>query len=166
MVPGNKLRFTRNVLYRLKRDYGVPADLYHRQSETFDLTTGRQTVDTIKLHVQRAVLLPKTVARSDFMTHASPGAARDFTYGGELGTIVREVLIDKRDVKTFSFDDYVNIYVIIGGTRYEITDYEELHGFYYYLKLKATPAAQLAQQKEQKIRDRITVSSDEEDTTA
>lgn len=165
MALGNKLRFISKVLYKLKRDYGSRVDLYHQVSETVDLTTGVKTVTKEKITVKRAILLP-TVIRSNFAYDLAYIAAnKNFTYGGIFSTDTRDIIIDRGDIKNFTFDDYKNIYIIIDGRRYEITEYKELdYKSAYHLKIKVTQGAQLSQIVDAKIHDRI-VASDETEST-
>ena len=158
MALGNKLRFIRSILYRLKRDYGSRADLYHQSSETIDLTTGKKSVVIDKLSVLRVILLPKTI-KSDFAYDLSFIAAnKNFTYGGVFSADTRQIIIDCRDIGSFTFDDRQNIYIIIDGRRFEISEVTELdYRAAYHLRIKETKGAQLSQVIEQQIIESVTI---------
>lgn len=158
MALGNKLRFIRSVLYRLKRDYGFQVDLYHQDSESIDFTTGRETVQKTEITVKRAILLPTSIANNLFKVL---NMATNFQYGGAKSLDTRDIIIDRRDLGSFVLDDYQNIYIIIANRRYEITKYIELdYSAAYYITLAATEGAQPAQAVPITIKDRIVVNSE------
>lgn len=163
----NRLSFIRGVLYRLKRNYGSLADIYHQESETVDLATGRKTVVKTKLSVKRAILMPTRVHSSFSYDLSFLAANKNFTYGGIYALCDRVIILDRRDLPN-EYDlsrDYMNKYIIIDLRRYEISEIEEFdHKAGYMVKLKHTKGAQLSQIVELKVLTLVNVDVESEDT--
>lgn len=56
-----QLKFARQVLYNLKRRYGVPADLYRITISNQNVQTGRTINQKEKYHIRKLVWLPNTM---------------------------------------------------------------------------------------------------------
>lgn len=125
MEPRNRLRFQQGALYRLKRDYGQPMDVYRQDSEAYNLITGAKTVVKSKFHVHRAVLMPGRSTRDFTQRLAYLAVNKDFTYGGLFDKTLRDLVIDRKDLKgefqTLTLDDYI----IIQHRRYQIKEIDE-----------------------------------------
>lgn len=133
----NKLRFIRNTIYRLKRDYGSASDIYYDQTDSVDLGTGARTVTIQNIIVKRTIPLPRRVQDNSLLSAAikelfNRGAVTDFGN--------REIMIDYRDLpKHFNFDR-VN-YIIFQNIRYEIVRYDDYETYAVVVSLKSTGGA-------------------------
>jgi hypothetical protein len=94
----NKMMFVRRALYALKREYGMPMDIYRLSNGVFDPTTGKQSQSKVKYHVQNALLLPTTMLRK-FLHNVSyeKATSREFSYGGSFEQDQKFVAVDLRD---------------------------------------------------------------------
>lgn len=165
MRPENRLRFIRDILYRLKRDYGSLADIYHQSSETIDLDTGRKVVTKSKISIRKTILLPNSVSIDSTYGTTYTNSDRKFVYGGFYSVGERGVIIDRKDLpKGYDLhDDHMNKYVIIQVRRYEIVEIQEMDNQSgYYIRLKELEGAQLAQTVEMKMADTIFVDTESE----
>jgi hypothetical protein len=134
----NKLRFQKQVIYRLKRDYGVPATIYRQTGETYDLKTGKKIVLKVYQHVDKIIFLPGVEAQ-DF-DYSSMGA--NFARGGFFGSTERLAAIDREDLNS-TFDILkLNDYIIKDHERYQIKRISPFEGgFAYWLVLDETANA-------------------------
>ena len=82
----SRLRQIRQIVYRLKRDFGTPAVLLKTESGTVDLETGAVTQSVTDYPISRAVILPRNIAR-EFLTT-----------GHQIDSSKRTLLIDRSDV--------------------------------------------------------------------
>lgn len=125
MHPRNRLRFQQGAAYRLKRDYGQPIDIYRQDSEAYDLVTGAKTVSKSKQHVKLGVLLPGRSSRDFTQRLAYLAANKDFTYGSLYDKTLRDLLIDRKDLKGEFQTLNLNDYIVIHHRRYQIKEIEE-----------------------------------------
>ena len=96
----NNLRQIQVILYRLKRNFGVPIILKRPRTQYNNVRTGQIIVDYEEIHIRRAPLLPRRNI-SDFVYDLSFIAAnKNFTYGGYFDTNDRWLIIDVRDLPT------------------------------------------------------------------
>jgi len=117
-----KLRsFAKRLLYRLKRSWGGPVDIYQQTTETVDWTVGKQTPTVVLHHIRLACLLP-------IADHNKQVLARylksEFRYGGITEYGDRQILVDRNDLKGIEIG-IENWYVIIDGTRYQIVQMQD-----------------------------------------
>jgi hypothetical protein len=117
----NTLRQIRQIVYRLKRDFGTPAVLLKTVSSALDVETGavNQTVDSYP--IRRAVILPRTIVRE----FSKQGHTND--------TSKRFCLISRADIT-------VNIgqgdHLQINGEKYSVAPVEsDLSDMNYLLEL-------------------------------
>jgi hypothetical protein len=130
----NKLRFIRNVIYRLKRDYGSAVDIYYDQTETVDLDTGTKTISVSDIRVKRAVPLPRKVEENKVLSAAIQEL---FRRGSVVVMADRQILLDYRDLpKAFRFDRVA--YVIFDNARYELISFDDYETHAVVMNLKAT----------------------------
>lgn len=88
---GSALPFIQDVIYNLKRDYGVKIAIISNTIVT-DLGTGVKTSTYDTVIIQKAILLPTSVT-SAFMQQLT---------NGRVGTVEkdqRQILIDKKDLR-------------------------------------------------------------------
>ncbi len=161
--PPNHLRFIRNILYRLKRDWGSLVDIYNESADTVDLMTGNRTVTKSKWTVRRGICLPSAIHRDSILASAMKNV---FEYGGTLQLGDKTVLLDRRDLpKGFKLGTE-NWYMVIDSLRYEIVRVEEYENQAAYLVvLKHTTGTQVAQFVDMKVRDRIGVTTEADGAT-
>jgi hypothetical protein len=115
----NSLRFIKNVLYTLKRDYGLPATIVWRTSSVPNLETGKLEVTQDSVAVNRAIVLPRVLQR-DFVYDLSFIASnKNFTYGGLFDKNSRKVYLDPDDLPA-GFDIKIGYWIIFNGIRYEV----------------------------------------------
>jgi hypothetical protein len=94
-APG--LRFIRDTIYSLKREYGLTIAV-GAVASALDLKSGIKTATYSVLVVKRAILLP-TSMYAQFM--------QTLTGGTKVGTIeknTRKILIDKQDIRAFDLN--------------------------------------------------------------
>lgn len=139
----NQLRFIRDVTYRLKRNYGLPADFYKLASSVVDRATGKKATDRLKVHVARIIALPSRNQREFYYDLSFIASNKNFTYGGFVDTDERKFIVDRRDLarKAFSILE-VGQYMVYKGQRFDIKEVAEFEDSYTYgLICKQTIAA-------------------------
>lgn len=126
MANRNTLRQIKLIIYKLKRQYGLPAILKHPLTSAYDVTTGETSITYRALPIKRVIRLPRRQI-SDFVYDLSFIAAnKNFTYGGYFDTNDRMFLIDTSDLpqsyrlpnptEEITTEDYL----IIDNRRYKI----------------------------------------------
>ncbi len=87
-------------MYRFKRSYGFPIDLYKLVSSVADPRTGKIVVTTRMFHVPKAVVLAGAQSRKQLARKMAAGteAARDFAASGSYDTNLLDFIIDRKDV--------------------------------------------------------------------
>ena len=122
MPARNVLRQAKNIIYALKREYGIPMDLkYVGDADTYNLENGTITRGLFTQHIKRAVILPQKL-KTDFVYDLSYIAAnKNFTYGGEFQAGTRSIFIDAHDLpKDFIITN--EMYLTCYNRRYEIVE--------------------------------------------
>ncbi len=115
----NNLRFIKQVLYTLKRDFGLPANIVWRTSSVPNLETGKLNVSQDSVAVSRAIVLPRVLQR-DFVYDLSFIASnKNFTYGGLFDKNSRKVFIDPDDLPA-GFEIKIGYWIVFNGVRYEV----------------------------------------------
>lgn len=141
MVPNNKLRFIRRVLYSLKRDYGTPMDLYQLISSETNPKTGKVTLDRRRISIRKAIILPSVLARKFSYDLSYIAANKNFTYGANYDINSRTVIVEANDLPS-DIEIKIDDWVVIENRRYEIKSSERLeHGYGFLLSLKETLGA-------------------------
>lgn len=122
-----ELRFMVEVLYKLKRDFGIKAELVWRTNVIPNLDTGKQTVKRDAINIRRCIVLPETQERTFTYALAFIASNKNFTYGGFFDVNRRMLVIDKKDLPS-DFEITTDHYFIVNGTRYDVekaTDYHK-----------------------------------------
>ena len=90
--------FVRRAFYSLKREHGMPMDIYRLSNGTFDPTTGKQSISKTRYHVKNALLLPTILLRK-FLHNVSyeKATSREFAYGGSFEQNQKFIAIEYRD---------------------------------------------------------------------
>jgi hypothetical protein len=114
-------RMSQLVLYKLKRDYGGPIDIYKLVNSQTDVKTGQKVVTTSVNHIHRAIILPAGWSRVRMPAISS--ANKDFPVGGAHDSNVREFIVDRKDapgLTTLTADDWI----VYQGRKYQISKVE------------------------------------------
>lgn len=140
MSPGGA-SYIKNVLYKLKLDYGTPIDIYRYGSQIIDTRTGEIEKPKIVINLSLAVVLDEGSKRQ-FV----PSLDRNFAYGGYFDTAKHVCVIDAADVPV-DFTPTIEDYIVHNGARWAISSITELiSGYGWLITLKETqgvPPAQL-----------------------
>lgn len=119
----NQLRFISNVLYRMKRRYGVPVNFIKVLSENVDLTTGVKTQVRDSLQVNRVIVLPSLIHREFFYDLAWITGNKDFTYGGQTLTDTRKFVVDRADLGGWEIK--IGDILVYDSKRYDVNEVDE-----------------------------------------
>jgi hypothetical protein len=99
-------------LYRLKRDYGGPIDIYQLVSSATDSRTGVTTLATNKTHVRCAAIMPATQSRKAI-------ARGQIKSTGTYDIGICDFIIDRKDapsLATLTSDDWI----VANGHKYQV----------------------------------------------
>jgi hypothetical protein len=94
----NNLRQISNIIYRLKRNYGVLVILRRLIKDRTDLETGRVSREYTQVKIKRGIVLPEKLIPTFAYDLAYIAANKNFTYGGLFGSSTRLVILDGKDV--------------------------------------------------------------------
>lgn len=125
------LRFIRQTLYSLKREYGFPVNFVWNTESTPNYETGKKTVEKDSLTVNRALVLPSSIQRNFVYDLTVIASNKNFTYGGLFDLRSRHIVIDRQDIPA-DFEIKIGYYVIVKGQRFEIKAveaYDDLSAF-------------------------------------
>jgi hypothetical protein len=114
MMPRLPLLLRAN-LYRLKRDYGAPVDIYKCLSADTDVQTGVRTVIVEVVHVPLAICLPATQRRKDSVSIQKTGL---------YDVCVRDFIVPRESIGAttqLTEDDWV----VERGRRYQVARVED-----------------------------------------
>lgn len=103
------MRFTRHVIYGLKKVYGKPVIIQRQLSLSMDVETGIQDIQTTTIRVSRASVLPANELLYRFSKLAERGVV-------ELSTLA--VLLDRKDLGDLELNTQDSL--IISNVRYTI----------------------------------------------
>jgi len=146
MATPNQLGFIKVLLYKLKRDYGEPLEVYRLNSSVANLQTGKKTVSKTRYAIPRAIVMTSDLERLAVFSHTFLIADKQFAYGAFFDADAKNFIIDYRDLpQGFTFD--LNDWVVWDGQRYEIKKVMEAeHGMAVMLlcrSVKGQPPAQV-----------------------
>lgn len=128
----NSLSYIRNVLYKLKLDYGFPIDLYRFTGQDVNTATGTITRTRIKVEVDLAVIMSEQDSRKFAYSRAFIAENRAFTFGGYFDVGVRMCILDALDLPE-EFVPKIDDYLVAEGIRYQVTHVTNLMGDYGFL---------------------------------
>lgn len=119
----NNLRQISLILYRLKKNFGVPVRIYHPIQNSYDLTTGDIQRDYAIHLVRKAIILTADIRRDFVYALSYIAANKNFTYGALFENNTRPIIIDYADLPDFTIttDDHVEY----DGRRYQIKQVQE-----------------------------------------
>lgn len=92
-----RTRFVRNIIYALKRRYGMKITFF-RDDEDLDLRTGKKTVDKLVVPVNRAIVLPNKSVPKFVYDLSFIATNKNFTMGGVFDAGKRRIILDSRDL--------------------------------------------------------------------
>ncbi len=115
----NVLRQVKNIIYRLKRQYGLPITLRQPVTNSYDLETGEVTKTYNDLTIKRAILPPTKFTRDFEYDLSFIAANKNFTYGGFFGSNVRLCIIDADDL-TSGYEPDLSYLVVFETELYTI----------------------------------------------
>lgn len=150
----------RKVVYRLKREFGLPITIVQQTNETADLTTGDKSVTKVAVPVARAILLPRKAQGSFKYDIGYLKANSNFTYGGFFNDATREVIIDRKDLKGFVISANENFSVYHNHKRYQVKSVSDFDGIAYFLVLEQMEDAPIDEVHVVSVGDDLTFSED------
>jgi len=110
----SNIRQIKNILYQLKKDWGVAMDL-RNQSSVVDRRTGMTQKSYDSISVRRGILLPVKLVPSFVYDLSFIAANKNFTYGGLFGAGSRVVIVDGSDVpSTFTVKEDTQLIIAKG----------------------------------------------------
>lgn len=115
-------RFIKNVIYKLKKDYGVSLKYITISQSEVNFDTGQRNI--IKSVCEFiAVALPKTLTRKFIQDIGYLAANKNFTYGALNDYNDIKFIIDRDDLPS-ELNLEIDGYVIYNGKRYEKIQFE------------------------------------------
>lgn len=138
MAQQANMRYVRNLLYKLKRQYGAKVTIYKTLTSEVDPKTGERTTTRQVVQIRHAVVLPDTLARKFAYEHSFLAANRAFTYGAQWDVGQRLCIIDGEDLPR-DFLIEIETSVVFENQRYTVKTADRLDiGFGYLLTLVRT----------------------------
>ncbi len=117
--------FIRDLIYRLKQDYGQCMDLYVPTSSFQDYGTGQQIVSRRKVRISKVILLTEILQRRFVHDVAFLTAGRNFAYGGLFEEGMRTIIVAGTDIpKGVKIND--STFFTYLHVRYDVVKVEEL----------------------------------------
>lgn len=90
---------SKNILYPLKRRYGLPAKIQRLTGVVNNVETGVQAKTYEVIVIKRAILLPQNTIRKFIYDLSFIAANKNFTYGAFFDNTSRIILIDGKDLQ-------------------------------------------------------------------
>ena len=121
----NVLRQHQIIVYRLKRQFGLPAALYAPVSTIQDIETGEISRTWTIINIRRAIIVRSSEDRKFVYDLAYIAAAKNFTGGGYFDHSSRLVIIDAKDFPKDFVPD-LNMHFEFQDKRWEINKIERV----------------------------------------
>ena len=119
----NVLRQVKPVIYRLKKEYGLEAYIYHPTVTDQNIETGKIIREYQIIYISQVVLLPVNWTRNFNYDLSYIASGKNFVYGGFYDVGKRDMMVDSDDLpKDFAITN--NDFVMFEGKRYEIANAE------------------------------------------
>lgn len=133
-------RFIKNLLYKLKKDYGTTLKYISLVQSEVNFDTG--TRDIIKnSHELTVVALPRTLSRKFIQDIGYLAANKNFTYGALNDYNDIKFIVDRDDLPK-GLNIEIDGYVIYNGKRYEKVSFEIIeHEIAFMLTCKGVEGA-------------------------
>jgi hypothetical protein len=139
-LANNKLVFIRSIIYKLKRSYGLPVDLYKINQHSREPTTGVKTTVVGKIRILKAIVLEARQFRSFVYDLAYISANKDFTAGAFFDPEDRLILVDSKDLD--KYEPKVGDYFIFQNRRYDVSEsFPSENNYAYICRTKAIRGA-------------------------
>lgn len=134
--------FVKRVLYKLKRNYGYPLDLYKILETSEDVATGKKTVRRARHHLHKAIILTAAELKRQYQYDMSYVAVNQrFSYGAFYDTEALFLIIDCVDLPrglVLTLDDFA----IYKHKRYNFDKVEPLEqNLAYMIKMRESKGA-------------------------
>lgn len=95
----NNLRQIELIVYRLKRQYGLPVIVRKPTRNDNDVQTGKITREYANYTVKKAIVLPADLMRTFIYDLTYVAANKNFAYGGLFDKTMKVFIIDKKDIR-------------------------------------------------------------------
>lgn len=119
-MMANLLQEISAILYRLKREFGLPAKL-RVVNNSNNIETGVITPNNTDYSIRRVIILPRRSVR-DFVYDLSFIAAnKNFTYGGLFDADRRAIIIDSKDLPS-GVRPTQDMIIIFANEQYDILE--------------------------------------------
>jgi hypothetical protein len=135
----NNLRQIELVLYRLKREYGLPVTLRKPIQNDSDIQTGKITRAYSVCNIRKAIRLPTDLMRTFVYDLTYVAANKNFAYGGLFDKNTKIFILDKKDLKidgvkvSITMDDHI----VCQTKKYDMVTIDETEdGTSYLIKAK------------------------------
>lgn len=92
------VKFIRDTLYNMKKDFGVPIKYGVVVSSDLDMDTGLVVVEKKVYLIRKAIIFPTKLQRKFVQDIAYLAANKNFTYGAMFDEKITIFVIDARDV--------------------------------------------------------------------
>jgi len=119
----NVLRQIKQIVYRLKRNYGVNIVYTRITSSTPNVETGKIVNVLQEITIRRAIIGPARDLRDFAYDLAFIAANKNFTYGGFFDAGTRIMIVDSKDLPS-GFVPNLNDYIVEDGVKY---NFKETH---------------------------------------
>lgn len=113
------MQLVKQIVYKLKRQYGQIAILRRQHAGSKDYTTGVSSLTTTDYTIKKAILLPVKTRVQFSYDLAFIAANKNFTYGGMYDRNIRTVIIDAKDIPIIP---QTNDEVIFGNDKYIVLE--------------------------------------------
>jgi len=96
---GDLLRNHKNILYRLKRNFGLKMTVTIPITNSANVTTGELTRTFTTINIRRGILLPEGTSREFAYDLSYIASNKNFTYGGFFDKSKRNIILATKDLK-------------------------------------------------------------------
>lgn len=119
----NLIRFIKQCIYTLKRDYGGSITIYKLGSVATDYETGVKSSSHTSYDIARAIVLPNRLKREVVQSISMISANKKLLQGGTYDTGFRHFIVDRRDIPgvIIGNDDWL----VYNHKRYDIKTVDE-----------------------------------------
>jgi predicted secreted protein len=123
----NNLRQIELILYRLKREYGLPIVVRKQTQNDNDIQTGKITSAYDVYKIKRAICLPADLMRTFIYDLTYVAANKNFAYGGHFDKLTKVFIIDKKDIKVDGVKVAIGLdcHIVYKERRYDIVAADE-----------------------------------------
>lgn len=120
----NLIRFIRQNIYTLKREYGGSVTVYKLLDASTNLDSGQKSYNSDSYEIRRAVVLPVHMVRHVIQSISLISANKKIVQGGTFDMGDRVFIIDRRDVPS-TLELMKDDWIIYDDRRYDIKTIDE-----------------------------------------